>query len=870
MAGLRSLRIQKNIYRFDVKKRCYSERHYRVKKKEPIDVIRGMLKGIFAPKKAEKKKSARMPLQEKKPAFNTTLAGVAIFIALIVLFGGWLFISLQSLQQIPTTFKPPTDRPEISNALMGGSVLTAGDIGSNSYVAAAHISYSTENIGNYTISLETYEADLPSEVFVLQGSRVQADSYPSFINYLRSKLSKKNILVNEITVRELETLPQGAIVLVPSGYIPKELLGVNSTLSIDNLADRGMVVVYIGQPFDRMLDGQQVVTTPDAVKQNIPFNFETTPILSTGNFSLYQPLYRVASRGRWSATMAYGSVSILKKGNGAFVFLPQSLDGGWRENPLMPGKAASEYAAEDVAAVILENPWAAPDGEPAVYVLSGNESTDGAGYFYSNPFQGEERSVKVHFSANSPVDPTLRVEDVKIMRVKKSSPGNIYIDGGVVVVSTNITSEEVRMFAKLSEPQAAQPNMYLIITDDEGGEARRFPQGRVNVQADLSIDVPIDLNRGEYAVALVDDESKAYAQCYMRVVTVDISWQGTSPQKPSAYVFNLEREGQPIELSSVKVKVDDGKYGSYDFTNVRGAVYVDVGGYSGGDALPPGDHTFTFTIGRLSESVPVSIVRAAPPLFGNPLFWITMIVSLGIAGAGVLFARREQIAYSVDIPDFPPITRTKIPLSPDTLLSLFERVNDSYRWKHTPLTLTEVKNGFKDIFYQGKPVYITDYNAEYLLDTLISKGAVLKVLGYFGSASWEKQAGRSMTYLAMMRKLRDICVNNAIPFTQVGESEGADSEITAVGQQMFLHFYDRSTETDDKKLALLIKKALLTIGKGITIILFKNDIKKRNFTTLLDSPSRAQLLIKIEVENGSVLLMTLDELENMIKELKNV
>ena len=219
---------------------------------------------------------------------------------------------------------------------------------------------------------------------------------------------------------------------------------------------------------------------------------------------------------------------------------------------------------------------------------------------------------------------------------------------------------------------------------------------------------------------------------------------------------------------------------------------------------------------------------------------------------------------------FPPVVRRKIPLSSDTILSIFGRVNESYRWKNTPLTLTEVKNGFKEIYFEGKPIYITDYNAEYLLDTMIGKGKILQSLGYYGPLSWEKQTGKTMTYLAMMRKLRDICVNNAIPFTQLGESKDADSEITVVGQQMFLHFFERSSELDDASLAKLVRKVLSTIDKGITIVLFKNDLKKRNFITLLDSPSRAQLLLKLEVENRSVLLLTMDELENMIKELKNV
>lgn len=870
MAGIKKVKIKKKTYKFDVRRRYYSEKHYKVKEKSPVEKLREQLKKTFAPKKEEKKKikrPTRIP-KEKPPGFNFALAGVAIIAALIILIGGGLYFYMQSLQPTPGGFVPPVDKPQISNSLLGGSVLTAGDIGTEDNVASVLLSYDTENIGNYTVSLETYEMKLPSEVFVLQSSRDQASSYSSFMNHLRNNLSKKKILVNEITMQELETLPEGAVILIPSGAIPQEILGVDSTITFDNLANRGMVVIYIGMPFDDMHNGRLVVDTPNDVLDKVPFDFdESASLLPTQGFTLYQPLYRVTS-GRWSSKLAYGCVSILTRENGAFIFIPQTLDGGWRQDPLIPGKEASEFAAEDIARIIVETPWAESDGDPVVYEIDVSENPSRTRYFYTNPFAGESRSVKMNFKGVSPSDSELFVEDTQVINLEKTPNGNLFIDGGVVVISTNITNQPVRMFARLDEPTAAQPNMYLVINDISGQEVERYPQGRVNVQSDLSIDAQIYLGKGEYTAELVDDESRPYAQSYMRVVTVDIALRGK--EGASTYIFRLEREGEPVQLSSVEVIVDEGEYGTYDFTNVRGEVSIDVGGYTGGDALPTGEHTFTFVTGGLSENVKVDIVRPIPPFFANPYLWLTIIISAGIAGMGVIFSRREQTFYSVDIPDFPPVARQKIPLTSDTILSIFERVNESYRWENTPLTLSEVKNGFKELFYQGKPIYITDYNAEYLLDNMIGKGKVLQALGYYGPLSWENQTGKSMTYLAMMRKLRDICVNNAIPFTQLGESKEADSEITVVGQQMFLHFYERSSEVDDKSLAELLEKILSTIDKGITIVLFKNDIKKRNFIALLDSPSRAQLLLKLEVENRSVLLLTMEELENMIKELKNV
>ncbi len=871
MAGIKRIKIRKKTYNFDVKRRFQNVRHFKVKKRSFMDNMRDRFKSILSPKKKEKKKAVRkretMAKRAEKPAFNFALAGAAVGVAALILFAAWMFLSIQSIE---TTVKPPAEKPEISNVILGGNILNFGDRGSGEYLASVFIEYSTQNIDEYNLSITTYEKKIPSEVFVLQSNMVQAGSYGSFMNYLRSQLSKKNIMVNEITMTELETIPEGAIVIVPSGAIPKELIEPESRLSPGALAGRGIVVIYIGQPFTKMLDGTLVVNTPTETMNQIPFRFdESTPISSAEGFSLYQPLYRVSSVGGWAGSTAYGSVSIMASGSGAYIFVPQTLDGGWRADPLVPNKDATEYAAEDIARIILEIPWAKSDGEIKEYVLTGEEAAEGKLMFFSEPFEGTERSVKVDFVGASSFDSEIVVEDRKIVRVGKDNLGELSTEGGSTQISTNITNQPVRMNARLNEPVAAQENMFVVMTDSSNREALRMPLGRVNVQGELPVDVLLYVNKGEYITALMDDESKVYAESYLKVVTVDITFEGKYRNQPATYAFSLERDGVPVTLGTVTVKVDGGEYGEYTFNQVS-KVNVDVSRYSGGDKLPAGEHTFTFMIGGLKEDITVTEAAPSIPLFSNPLFLITIVLSIGIAGLGVLFARKEQILYAVDVPDFPPLSRTKIPVSSDTVLSIFEKVNSNYRWETTPLTITELKNGFRDIYYGGKPIYITDYNVEFLMDDLIKKGKVREALGYYGPLSWENRTGKSMTYLTMMRKLRDICVNNAVPFTSLGESKIADSEITVVGQQMFLHFYEMSVEKDDKKLGDLMKRVLSTIGKGITIILFKNDIKKRKFATLLDSPSAAQLILKLEKENSSVLLLTMGGFEDMVKELKAV
>ncbi len=856
MADVKKARIRRKTYNFELKHKFEYEKHYKMVERPPIEKIKDAIRGILnPPKKEEKKTEEQVADQPPKGGFNFMVFGAAILVAVIILALGWLFLTTQVLAAGAGGFEPQLEKPIITNTLVSGEMLSSGERGSPEYSAAVFVDYETQNIENYTIELTPYDERIPSDVFILNSEKIEATSYSDFIRVLRSNLSKRQIVLNEITIKELETLPQGAIVIIPSGVIPKEILGYDSLITPEKLVDRGIVVIYIGQPFTRLLNGSLVMSTPSLDLSTIPITFDQSGSLSsTNNFSLFQPLYRAVGKGTWTTELIYGSVSAVKKGDGAFVFLPQTLDGGWR--------GSYENAAKDIARIVIETPWAEPSAETKEYSFSNVTMLNGTRYFFTNTFDNPNSTIRVEFTGRTPAS-NVPVKEILYISLEKDHDNELFIEKGVKVVSTNITQDLARLNAILKEPQAAQPEMFLIITDIEGNEIETFPQGPVNVQADRSFDIPIYVPKGEYIVSLMDDESSIYTQSYMKVVSIDINHTGYGA-KPSMYKFEVTMDGQPVTLNSVTVVVDKGSYGQYTFSNVD-TMIVDVGGRTDGQFLPLGNHSFEFTSGALTLNVPIVHARQAT-IFDDPLFWLVLILTGGVVGIGAIFARQEEIYYSIDIPHFPPVTRTRVPLSPDVVLSLFQKVNDNYRWETTPLTPPEIKNGFKTIFYKGKPIFITDYNVEYLLEELEKKGSIKGALGYYGLTDWESKAKRSMDYLVLLRKLRDICVNNAVPFTGMGESKDADSIITVVGQQMFLHFFDKNGDVES-----MFKQVLHSINKGITIILFKNEHEKQQFTDLINSsPSVAPLILKMEGDSKSLLFQTTEELEDMIKEFKSV
>jgi len=853
MVELGRLKIKKKVYNFELKKRYQYTGHYAIKERPPIERIKDVFKALLAPPKKEKKAVSAPTAGSPPGGFNFVVFGSAILVALIILIIGWIYLTTQVLQPGAAAFQPPLEKPEITNSIEGGDILTTGERNTPMHLAAVLLDYKTRNVDNYTINIITYSARIPSAIFILNSERFEADSYPDFLRVLRANLAKRKIILNEMSVEQLETIPEGAIVIVPSGVVPQELLGVGSQISVEKLASRGVVVIYIGQEFNKMFNGSLVVTTPQWVLKTVPVRFdEAAQLEATEGFHLFQPLYR-ASAGGWESNVAYGSVSIITKGDSAFLFVPQTLDGGWRGN--------FSAAADDISRIVFEIPWASPNAPARTYEFTNQTEYTGRRYFFSTPFEKPAATVQMEFTGYSQAS-NFPVMEALFVRLEKLSDNGLFIEKGGSVVSTNITNEPVRINARLREPAPAQPSIDLLMVDINGTQVQDFPQGNVDVQADKSFDTPIYMDKGEYIVKLVDDMGKEYAATYLKVVTVEINFSYTDARKRSIYVFNVS---SPFRLTEMSVMVDKGQFGKYDFSNVENTVSVDVGQYTGGELLPLGNHTFEFTAGGLKTTVVVPHMRSTT-IFDTPMFWVVVLLTLGIVSVGAIFARQEDVYFSIDIPDFPPVARTKIPLSPDVLLGIFEKTNETYRWQCTPLTTMEIKNGFKDIFYQGKPIYITDYNVEYLLEELEKKGRVKEALGYYGRVEWEEKSKHSINYLALMRRLRDICVNNAIPFTGIDESVEADSAITIVGQQMFIHFYQKDV---DKK--ALLAKVLKTITKGITIILFKSNPDKEHLQTLLaSSPSVAPLILKLEGGSGSLQFLTAEEFEKMLVDLKSV
>lgn len=860
MVELKKIKIEKKLYHFDVKKRYQKSAKYKIKQKTAIDNLKSMLS---APK--NKKTSLPKNQLKKESPLNFKIIGVFVLIAFLVGTGLIFYLSAQIAQ---ITYVKPVVLAPVANLevkILPSSVLTSGSRIEDLHSGYVLLDFNYKGLANYSVNLTNYKQPLPNQIFVLSTSKMeQADGYPVFLQALKDQLNKKGVSISQVTIGQLETIPKGALIIVPTGVIPQELLGINSQATITSLLDRGDVIIYIGQPFNKMISESGVVLTPPDIKNSIIISFdESAQLKSTPEIRLY-PAYQIKDAIGYRTDLIYGSISVVKNDNGgAILFLPSTLDAGWVDQEK---RSAPNLAAEDVAKIIFQTKWADQEGDTKSYSGGFTNESKLTKSFFTNTFKGEQKNVKFEISGFSETGVDA-VDRILTVGLSKQALGDLYLEmdgGGFTTVPKVVSEENLRITARLKNPVSVEKSLYISISKDGKEVSDKIPLGVINLQTDFTTSIPIDLDSGEYVLSVVDEDETIYAQSLLKVVFVDVAYFGQLGTKHK-YYFQIQKDGKKTQINNVIVSIQNGKYGVYNFSKVSDIV-IDTEKATGGEELPSSTYDFAFTFGKIQPKiVKVSKIKSKPIWEEQPMFVVAGLISLFIVGIGVVFARKEQPTYLLDIPDFPPIAKTKIPIKTNDVISLFESVNDSYKWKCTPLTLAELKNGFRKIFYQGKPILITDYNMQFVLEELIKKDLVATSLDYYGLKSWEIKTKTPMQYMAIFRKLRDIFVNNAIPFTQLGESENCDTTINIVGQNMYLHIYYKQMDA-----SLLFKNILLNIKLGLNIVVLKGEEEKNVLQNMLSSSNTGAMIAKLEIENGTVHLMSIEEFEKMVVELKTI
>ncbi|MCX6772373.1 MAG: hypothetical protein NTV88_01220 [Candidatus Micrarchaeota archaeon] len=371
MAGdtLSKLKISKKAYVFDTRRKFAATQNFVVKKKpeNAAEDLKANVMSLFAKKKssgdtaeAEKKaseKAAASPssTQTKKGPLLSPVMMALIVVVVLVIAGG-LFLMIKLGEASLSAQSPPAKHiygGAYDYSVLQSRVLSIGSIEKPQRAAYLLVGYGTANVSAMNFTATLYSDHPPSQVFLLDYARNGADSYPTFRKELLSGLASAGLPASEIEMDKAALLPQGSLLIVPTGYFPKELLGMDSNFNFKDLMNRGVTIVYIGLPFnDKALTGDGLTISTNFSELSFSNPESANSLKPTDGFSLSNARYLVSpvqgGKGRFSSVAAiYGAASAIKLGGGYMVFIPQSLDGGWHAE-------GGKQAARDVLRLVLE------------------------------------------------------------------------------------------------------------------------------------------------------------------------------------------------------------------------------------------------------------------------------------------------------------------------------------------------------------------------------------------------------------------------------------------------------------------------------------------------------------------------------------
>ncbi|MFH1470478.1 MAG: hypothetical protein ABIF01_01910, partial [Candidatus Micrarchaeota archaeon] len=365
----------------------------------------------------------------------------------------------------------------------------------------------------------------------------------------------------------------------------------------------------------------------------------------------------------------------------------------------------------------------------------------------------------------------------------------------------------------------------------------------------------VDLPEGDYVLKIEDETGYVYAQSFLHVPKITITDERLDFIN-GVFTFLALADGRiipaNIEIKNISISLDGQQNTSLNTTMWGDGHHRALYRFDG--AIPEGDHVITIQLGKNSWKLERTFIRKRE-WYDNPLYQGALVVVVVLFAVGMLIQRPETATFQIDVPDFPPLSKTKVPISREQSCEIFELVNADYRWKYMPLRHGEIKNGFRKLSYKGRPILVSDYNLERVLDQLVEEGFIKKSLDFYGLSSWVSESNKSMEYLAVFRSLRDTFLNMSIHFTEFGERADCDL-VASAHEKYYIHIYSgEETAT----------RALLTLSKGKSIIVFKNMDGVDAFLRGLSSTNKAMIVAKLYIYNENLFVATPSDIDKIIK-----
>ncbi len=915
---LGSIKIAKNAYAFNLRRRFTPISHFVVKKSKATSPIAQAIESIRSPPKRPfgtgagrggrgGASAASPPSGGIKSIISAMVKTTLLIVFLLVLAFLWFY--LRANAQAGALPVPPQPIPSFSGSLdvrpLAVTILTAGTESAISGQPYVQFDYTPHNLSAFSLDVRMYSSPPSRQVFLLRYPRRGDDNWNDFSASLEANLHQRGWLMSEIDPGDLGTMPGGSTLLIPTGFLPSPLLAGDPSRripSISDLASRGVSIVYIGRPFDNVLDEGGSTGTPRAADPaalaNLGLTFNLlSPPASSAPFRMGAPLYAVSSKLH-EAKSYYGSVQALSYDTGFLIFVPQTLDGGWPK--------AGQTAGEDIAMLIADEPyrpvlsyasWSVNNtlpplnGPQAVGAppATGPAIETGRISLFLNPaVPAQIGYLRLRFYLND--SNGLGEQLVMDWPVHKQANGDLFLVGSSVLIPEYLGGGLT--YVELQPHETAQGSVKLYLELEQDGQTfsrSEVEAGPTSTSVPTTATFSTDAPTGPYVLRLVDQYNKIYAatRVYVPNLAVAVAADPKTRQPYQTrtmfgsgefdfafYVDGVQKTVPAVNVTLLKPPSPMGGP-KIEFDNTMNVSYYlkrDFG---------RGNYTFSFDFGHdyvqnltLTYDVRVQFWEK-PEVMAMGLFGL-LIFALGFYMSKL---RQEKLLFALDIPDFPPQSVIKINLPVMAVLGLFDSINRDYAWERMPLKAEELKNGFRKVMQGGKPVMIGDYNLQRLLEQLRARHLVEESGGYWMPTAWTRTSSGSTSpaapgapaapargppptarRLATYRYLRDLFVTHAVRFSKLRAVPNCDVKVLIGQGEYYIHFY----EGDDD----VILRALLTVEAGRTWILFPDSYELERFEGRLHSAGRAPLALKMQLATKRARLYTLDDLPRVLKNLK--
>lgn len=836
------LKISKKAYVFDVKKKYSVNRNFLLKKEPetPAEGVKAQLEEFFKKRRQQPQQGASQ--KPEKPPINTAMLTV-LFVSLIFIFGGIAYVMWKVNVQPSGTSSAPTAPGFIGKydfSVADSDIITSMAGASVKRQAYALVAYSSDRLASLNFTLKLYPRQPTTQVFLLDYARDGADNYPVFRKRLLDGLAAQQMPASEIGISELAGLPAGATIIVPTGYLPSEFFGTGSAFDYKSVLKSGSNIIYIGLETDRVLD--QSGTTLSS--SNADFAFSPAKLQSTDGFNLFDGQY-VASPGKsgafTSSGMLYGSVSVLCYEKGCMLFLPQNLDGGWRgDEKYSPG----EVAANDILRIINDEEWLpaiASASVPAKIGVYGPQMAT----LLTPQFSGTTAYAELAAEATDLQGSSSRTLDV--FNIRKRTNGELQVRDDYAL-PYYLSGQPTRLNMQLAEKDLTPVKLFVrVYKDGTVLQEDDLEFGLTVPDKQKSKDIQMDVEPGDYILKVTDKSGQPYAAAAVSVANPTVAINGTPNWASQQFVFFVSANGVQLAPRTITVSMDGKHPQTYDPASYLYSKNLPYMPYSYPEQIKPGVHNFTFTSGNWTTELPLEF-RQQKYMWDNPLVLILGALAIMVFAAAQMLKRPEVQKYGLDIPDFPPQSTMRIPVKRDSVLQIFNDTNADFSWQWMPLRLDELKNGFRRLTYNGKPILIGDFNLERILSKLKTEGLVKEELGYWGRSDWVAQSKHSIRYLAIYRIMRNVFVNNAVKFSKLDSIAECDVKVIAGKDEKYFHIMEGAPER-------IIHRALATAKKGTTLIIFATEDERDAFRTSLISTSKLAVALKMEMQNGNILLL---------------